>query len=181
VLIYTAITSLDGYVADARGDFTWGAPDEAVHAAVNDLERPVSTYLYGRRMYEVMVVWEAMDLAGQPALIRDYAEIWRAAEKVVHSRTLAAPSTPRTRIEREFDAEAVRELKARTEVSVGGPELAAHAFAAGLVDACHLFLAPVTVGGGKRALPDGVRLDLELLGERRFDSGFVHLHHRVLA
>jgi dihydrofolate reductase len=150
-----------------------------VHAFVNDVERPVGTYLYGRRMYEVLAVWETMD--DEHPLMRDYAEIWRAADKVVFSRSLAGVSTARTRLEREFDAEAVRRMKAEAtrDLSVGGPELAGQAMAAGLVDECHLFLAPVVVGGGTRALPDRVRLDLELLDERRFGNGTVHLHYRV--
>jgi dihydrofolate reductase len=150
-----------------------------VHAFVNDVERPIGTYLYGRRMYEVLAVWETMD--DEHPLMRDYAEIWRAADKVVFSRSLAGVSTARTRLEREFDAEAVRRMKAEAtrDLSVGGPELAGQAMAAGLVDECHLFLAPVVVGGGTRALPDRVRLDLELLDERRFGNGTVHLHYRV--
>jgi dihydrofolate reductase len=150
-----------------------------VHAFVNDLERPIGTYLYGRRMYETMVYWETDD---DPAPVaRDYGEIWRAAEKVVYSRTLAAVSSERTRLEREFDADAITRMKerARSDVSIGGPELAGHAFAAGLVDECHLLLVPVLVGGGKRALPAGVHSELELQDERRFRSGFVHLHYRL--
>jgi dihydrofolate reductase len=149
---------------------------------VNDLERPVGTYLYGRRMYETMAVWETMDLAGEPPVMRDYAEIWRDTDKVVYSRTLDAPSTPRTRIEPDFDVEVVRRMKASAEsdISVGGPELAAHALRAGLVDEVHLILFPVAVGGGKRALPKGLRLELRLLDERRFESGAVHLHYALL-
>ena len=183
-LVYAAIASLDGYVADAAGDFGWCAPDEEVHGFVNDLERPVGTYLYGRRMYEVMVFWESDDaLAGEPGVMQDYASIWRAADKVVYSRTLESASTERTRIEREFDADAVRRLKdaSESDISVGGAELAGQALRAGLVDECHLFLAPVIVGGGKRALPGDLRLGLELLAERRFGSGFVHLHYGVAA
>jgi dihydrofolate reductase len=180
-LTYTAISSLDGYVADAAGRFDWSEPDVEVHAFVNDLERPVGTHLYGRRMYEVMLAWETLDLSGQPSVIQDYAEIWRAAEKVVYSRTLDAVSSARTRLERDFDPEAVRQLKEASErdLAVGGPELAAHAFRAGLVDECHLFLAPVVVGGGQRSLPDEVRLDLELLDELRFGNGTVYLGYRV--
>jgi dihydrofolate reductase len=179
--MYSAIASLDGYVADAEGRFDWSAPDDEVHAFVNDLERPVGTYLYGRRMYEVMAAWETMD-AGQP-LVRDFAAIWRAADKIVYSRTLETVSTPRTRLERDFDAAAVRQLKesAGSDISVGGPGLAAHALAAGLVDECHLFLSPVSVGGGTRALPDDVRVDLELLDERRFGNGVVYVRYRVTA
>jgi dihydrofolate reductase len=182
-LIYTAIVSLDGYIEDERGTFDWAAPDEEVHAFVNDLERPVGTYLYGRRMYETMAGWETEPaLAEHSPATRDFAGIWQAADKIVYSRTLQAAATSKTRIEREFDPEAVRELKARAErdLTVGGPALAAHAFAAGLVDETHLFIAPVIVGGGKRALPDGVHVQLELLDERRFAGGTVHLRYRVL-
>jgi dihydrofolate reductase len=182
-LLYAALASLDGYVEDEDGKFDWAEPDEEVHSFVNDLEREVGTYLYGRRMYETMAVWETMPLDEQPGYIRDYAELWRGTDKIVHSRTLDAPSTSRTRIERDFDADAVRRLKdeAERDLAVGGAELAAQALRAGLVDELHLLLAPVVVGGGKRALPDDVRLPLELVGERRFDSGFVHLHYRTEA
>jgi dihydrofolate reductase len=154
-----------------------------VHAFVNDLEREAGTSLYGRRMYETMAVWETLDVSTEPAPMREYAEIWRAADKVVYSRTLARVSTPRTRIEREFDPEAVREMKARAarDITVGGPGLAAHALRAGVVDECHLFLVPVVVGGGTRALPEGLRIDLELADERRFASGVVYLRYRVAA
>jgi dihydrofolate reductase len=180
-LIYSAITSLDGYVADEDGNFDWAAPDEEVHAFVNDLERPVGTYLYGRRMYEVMVAWETMPLADQPSSIRDYAEIWRAADKVVYSTTLEKASSARTRIERNFDPEEVREMKASAgrDISVGGPDLAAQAIEAGLVDEYDVFVTPVVVGGGTRSLPNDVRVMLELLGERRFGNGVVHLHYRT--
>jgi dihydrofolate reductase len=181
-LIYSAITSLDGYVADADGNFDWAAPDEEVHAFVNDLERPIGTYLYGRRMYEVLRYWATAPTdAGQPPFMRDYAEIWQAADKVVYSRSLESVDTPRTRLERAFDPSAIREMKASSDrdLSVGGPHLAADALGAGLVDELHLFCNPVVVGGGNRALPDGVRLDLELLDERRFGNGVVHLHYRA--
>ena len=180
-LIYSALASLDGYVADESGNFDWAKPDEEVHRFVNDLERPVGTHLYGRRMYEVMVFWETVDVADGPPYVRDYAEIWRAADKIVYSRTLETVSSARTRLERDFDPEAVRRLKATAErdLAVGGPRLAGQALAAGLVDEIHLFVAPVVVGGGTRSLPDGVRVDLELLDERRFDSGFVYLRHRT--
>ncbi|WP_040600886.1 dihydrofolate reductase family protein [Patulibacter medicamentivorans] len=181
-LIYAAIASLDGYVEDEEGRFDWAAPDEELHAYVNDLERPIGTYLYGRRMYETMVFWEtASSDAGEPAVLSDYAGIWRAAEKVVYSRTLQAVSSARTRIERELDRDAVQRLKrsSATDIAVGGAQLAGHAIGAGLVDECHLFLCPIVVGGGKRALPDHVRTRLELLGERRFPSGVVHLHYRL--
>jgi dihydrofolate reductase len=180
-LIYSAISSLDGYVADEQGNFDWAAPDEEVHRFVNDVERPIGTYLYGRRMYEVMVAWETLETGDKPAFVRDYAEIWRAADKVVYSTTLAAPSSARTRIERDFDAESVRQLKAALarDVSVGGSALAAEAIEAGLVDDWHLFLAPVVVGGGTRALPDDVHVQLELLDARRFGNGMVYLRYRT--
>jgi dihydrofolate reductase len=181
-LIYSAIMSLDGYTADADGRFEWAAPDEEVHAFVNELERPVGTYLYGRRMYETMVFWEtAHTLGDQPPVEQDFTQIWQAADKVVYSTTLKTLSSARTRIERGFDPEAVREMKAAAgrDISVGGPHLAAQAIKAGLVDECHLFVAPIVVGGGKRSLPDDVRLTLELVDERRFGNGMVHLHYRT--
>ena len=181
-LVYTAIASLDGYIEDASGSFSWAAPDEEVHAFVNAQERVIGTYLLGRRMYETMRVWDDPGFAdGEPAVIADYSAIWRAADKIVYSRTLEATTTGRTTLERTFDPEAVRRLKAAAErdISVGGPGLAAEAFRAGLVDELHLFLVPVLVGGGKPALPAGVRLDLELVDQRRFAGGVVHLHHRV--
>jgi dihydrofolate reductase len=182
-LIYSAIASLDGYVADEAGNFDWAAPDEQVHAFINDLMRPVGTHLYGRRLYEVMAPWETDPTLAdhQSPVMRDFAELWQAADKIVYSTTLATPSTARTRIERAFDPQAVRELKAAADrdLIVGGPELAAQAFAAGLVDECSLLLAPIIVGGGKRSLPDHVRLGLELLDERRFDGGMVHLRYRA--
>jgi dihydrofolate reductase len=181
-LIYSAITSLDGYVADEDGNFDWAAPDEDVHSFVNDLERPVGTYLYGRRMYEVMVYWETEPaVAGQPPVARDYAEIWRAADKIVYSRTLETVSSAGTRIERDFDPEAVRRMKASAgrDITVGGPDLAAQAIRAGLVDELQLFVTPIVVGGGKRCLPNNVRLELALLDERRFGNGVVHLHYRT--
>lgn len=183
-LICTGITSLDGYVADANGNFDWAAPDEEVHAFVNDLERATGTYLFGRRMYEVMVFWEtAHTLPDLPPVIRDFARLWQAADKIVYSTTLDTVSSARTRIEREFDPEAIRQLKTTTErdISVGGPTLAAHAIRAGLVDEFGLFVAPVAVGGGKPFLPDGIRLNLELLDERRFGSGFVYLRYGAMA
>jgi dihydrofolate reductase len=181
-LIYSALTSLDGYVADEDGNFHWAKPSEEVHVFINDLERPVGTYLYGRRMYDVMSYWETADTAAdQPPFIRDYTKIWQATDKIVYSRTLAEASSARTRIERDFDIDAVQQLKATSDrdISVGGPELAGQAIKAGLVDEIHLFLAPVVVGGGKQSLPDDVRLDLELLDERRFANGMVHVHYRT--
>jgi dihydrofolate reductase len=178
-LTYTAITSLDGYVEDEHGRFDWAAPDEEVHAFANDLERPIGMHLYGRRMYETMVYWETDD--DQAAVARDFAETWRAAEKVVYSRTLQAVSSERTRIEREFDVAAIKRLKqsSRSDISIGGAELAGQAIAEGLVDECHLLLVPVIVGGGTRALPAGVHAQLELLDERRFQSGVVYLRYRL--
>jgi dihydrofolate reductase len=178
-LSYSAITSLDGYVNDESGGFEWAAPDEQVHAFVNDLERPIGTYLYGRRMYEVMQFWETVSTESEPAVMQDYTQLWRAADKVVYSTSLDAVSSARTRIERTFDPSAVRELKASADVSIGGPGLAAHALRAGLVDELHQFLNPVIVGGGTHWLPPGLRLDLELLDEARFPSGVIHLHYRV--
>lgn len=182
-LIYSIITSLDGYVADEDGTFDWAEPDEEAHAFINDLERPIGTYLYGRRMYEMMIGWETdHTLADQSPAMSDFARIWQAADKIVYSTTLGTPSTARTRIERAFDAEAVARWKAtRSDMNVSGPVLAAEAFKAGLVDECHLFVAPVIVGGGNRALPDDVRLKLELLDERRFGNGMVHLRYRTAA
>ena len=181
-LIYSAITSLDGYVADETGEFDWAAPDDEVHAAVNDLERTVGTYLYGRRMYDVMAAWETMPTgADQSAVTRDFADIWRAADKVVYSTTLEAARTSRTRVERSFDPTTVRQLvgAAEQDVSVGGAGLAGQALAAGLVDELHQFVTPVVVGGGTGWLPDSVRIDLELVAERRFVGGVVHLHYRT--
>ncbi len=181
-LIYSAIASLDGYVADEEGSFYWAVPDEEAHRFINDLERPIGTYLYGRRMYETMVFWEdPPDLAGKTPSMQNYAQIWQAADKIVYSRTLAEASSARTRIEREFDPEVVRRMKqsAERDITVGGSELAGQALAAGLVDECSLLLAPILVGGGKQAFPDGVRLELELLGERRFGNGMVYVHYRV--
>lgn len=181
-LIYTAIMSLDGYVADARGNFDWSAPDEEVHAFVNDLERPIGTYLYGRRLYDVMKFWEDVDeRRGQRAVANDFARLWKDAEKIVYSRTLERPSTARTRIERDFSPAAVRELKAtaQRDISVGGSELAAQAFAAGLVDECRLFLSPVIVGGGTPGLPQDRLIGLELEAERRFGNGVVYLQYRI--
>ena len=179
-LIYSAIASLDGFIEDADGKFDWAAPDAELHGFVNDLERGVGTHLYGRRMYETMAVWQRMDVSAEPDVMRDYAGIWRDANKVVYSRTLAAASTPRTRIERDFDPEAVRRMKetAGRDLSVGGPGLAAHALRAGIVDEIQLFLVPVVVGGGTRALPDGLRVDLDLLDERRFAGGAVYLRYQ---
>ena len=181
-LIYSAIASLDGYVEDEDGKFDWATPDEEVHAFVNDLERPVGTCLYGRRMYETMAVWETdPGLAELSAASRDFAAIWQAAQKIVYSRTLEAASTARTRIEREFDPDVVRQDKeaAGRDLAVGGAALAAQAFRAGLIDELHLFLTPVLVGGGKRALPEGLNLQLVMLDEHRFRGGTVFLRYRT--
>jgi dihydrofolate reductase len=181
-LIYSALASLDGYVEDEQGGFDWAAPDDEVHAFVNDLERPIGTYLYGRRMYETMTFWETSgDGPDSSAVSRNFAAIWRAAEKIVYSRTLQTLSSAKTRIEPRFDPDAVRRLKETSEadITIGGAELAGQALAAGLVDELHLFLGPVVVGGGKRALPASVRARLELVDERRFRRGVVHLHYRV--
>ncbi len=179
-LIYSLIMSLDGYVADRDGRFDWSVPNEEVHAFINDLERPVGTYLYGRRMYEVMAGWEtAPPQADQPAFEREFAAIWQAANKIVYSTTLESAPTARTRIERHFDPDAVRQLKATAErdLTVAGPHLAANAIQAGLVDEYQLFVTPVIVGGGKPFLPDNVRLQLDLLDERRFGNGVVYLRY----
>jgi len=182
-LIYVTIASLDGYVADPAGDFAWAAPDEEVHAAVNDLQRSVGTYLYGRRMYEVMAPWGSPEAVAedQPPVMRDFARLWQAADKVVYSTTLDAPTTARTRLEPAFDPGAVRALAraADRDVTIGGPTLAAHAWRAGLVDECHTFVVPTLVGGGTPTYPPGVTQRLALVDEHRFAGGFVHLHYRV--
>lgn len=179
-LIYATITSLDGYVEDADGDFGWGAPDEEVFAFINDLVRPVGTYLYGRRMYDTMMFWESF-AARDEALMWEFAETWRAADKIVFSGTLEAATSDRTRIEASFDPRAIRQMKASADkdLTVSGAELAARAFEAGLVDDCHLFLTPVIVGGGKRALPSGAEVLLDLVEMHRFGSGVVHLHYKL--
>lgn len=181
-LTYSAIASLDGYIADEKGEFGWAMPDEEIHGFVNELERPVGTHLYGRRMYEVMKVWETDDfLEGEPAQLRDYAEIWRAADKIVYSRTLDKVETSRTRLERDFDPAAVNALKEteKREISIGGSELAAQALEAGLVDEIHLLLTPIAVGAGKPALPIRNHLPLQLLDRHGFDNGTIYLRYRV--
>ena len=181
-LVYAALCSLDGYTADEDGGFDWAAPGEELHRYVNEMERGLGTYLYGRRMYEVMRFWEDADaLAGEPEVMQDYGRIWRAADKVVYSSTLDTVSTGRTRLERSFDPGAVREMKesADRDLGIGGPTLAAEALRAGLVDDVHLFLSPVTVGGGLPVFPDGLSLSLGLVDERRFADGAVHLHYRA--
>jgi dihydrofolate reductase len=184
-LIYSAIASVDGYIEDAEGRFDWAAPSDEVHAFVNELERTVGTYLYGRRMYETMLFWEnPPELTEQPPTVQEFARIWQAADKIVYSKKLQSATSARTRIERDFDPDAVRELKATAlrDLTIGGAELAARAITAGLVDEYQLFLVPVLVGGGKRALPaDHLRLNLELLEERRFRNGTVCLHYRAVS
>lgn len=183
-LIYSTIMSLDGYIEDEDGSFEWAAPDEEVHAFVNDLERPIGAYLYGRRMYEVMSAWEHPEaFADQSPIAQDFAAIWQAADKIVYSRTLDAVASARTRIERAFEPTAIRSMKAQTrrDLSVGGPDLAAQALRASLVDECQFFLTPILVGGGKPALPSQLRVKLDLLDERRFSSGVVYLRYAVRA
>jgi len=182
-LIYTANTSLDGYTEDMNGKFDWtDHPDEEGFRFITNLIRADGTHLYGRRMYESMMVWETdPNLAGQSPLMRDFAEVWQAADKIVYSRTLEAVSTRKTKIDRNFDPEAIRRLKESVEqdIHIGGAELAAQAFRSGLIDECNLFITPIIVGGGKAALPDNVRLELELLDERRFGNGAVYLRYRT--
>ena len=181
-LIYSAISSLDGYIEDSDGRFDWAMPDEEVHSFINDLERAAGTYLYGRRMYETMRVWETdPSLAAQSPLLSDFAEMWQAAVKIVYSKTLKAVSTRRTQIERNFDPEAIRHLKetAEQDILIGGPDIAAHAFRSELIDECHLFLTPIVVGGGKQSLPNQIRIELELLEERHFGNGMVYLRYLV--
>jgi len=180
-LIYIANASLDGYSEDRDGGIDWGPPDEEYFSFINDLQRPVGTYLYGRRMYRAMVYWETAPVADQPPWIVDFTDMWRAADKVVFSKTLASVSSGRTRVEREFNVEAIGQMKAgeTRDLTVGGADLAAQAFEAGLVDECHLFFWPVVLGGGKHALPRHGRLDLQLVNERRSGRGVVHLHYRV--
>ncbi|MGC9469792.1 MAG: dihydrofolate reductase family protein [Anaerolineae bacterium] len=181
-LIYSALSSLDGYIEDEGGQFDWAVPSDEVHAFINDLTRPVGTHLYGRRMYEVMRVWETEpSLAEQSPVMADFARLWQAADKVVFSRTLQAVSTSRTRLEREFEPDAIRQMKAREEqdLVIGGPTLATIAFRAGLVDECQLFLAPISVGGGKRSLPIGLHLHLDLVEQRQFRNGMVYVRYLI--
>jgi dihydrofolate reductase len=177
MLTYIAIASLDLYAADENGKFDWAMPSKEVHAFVNDLERPFGTHMYGRRLYNVMTAWETIE-SDEPEM-HDFAELWRAADKIVYSTTLRKVTTARTTLERRFDPEVVSRFKAERDVSIGGPTLAAQAFRAGLIDECHLLLSPVIVGGGLPALPLGVRAQLELLSQRRFENGVVHLHYRT--
>lgn len=181
-LIYAAISSLDGYVADSEGNFDWSMPSEEVHRFVNNLERRIGTYLYGRRMYEVMRYWETASTGnGEPSAGQEFAKMWQANDKIIYSRSLENVSTARTKLEREFDPAVIRRMKADAsrDIAVSGPTIAGQAMKLGLVDECHLFLSPIVVGGGTPALPDNVRIQLELLDERRFGNGVVHLHYRV--
>jgi dihydrofolate reductase len=181
-LIYSAITSLDGYVADVHGKFDWSEPDEEVHTFVNDLERPIGIYLYGRRMYEVMVYWGSTDrFKDAPSFIQDYARIWQAADKVVYSTTLDSVSSAKTRIAERFDPNGIRQLKdiADRDISIGGADLAGQAMKAGLVDDYHVLVSPVVVGGGHKALPDDIHMKLQLQDHRSFDNGVVHLHYQL--
>jgi dihydrofolate reductase len=181
-LIYSAITSLDGYIADEQGNFDWAAPDEEVHGFVNEMTRPIGTFLFGRRMYEVMAAWETMPTSGgAPLVMQDFAGIWQAADKIVYSRSLETASSTKTRIERDFDPDSIQQLKARTErdIGVGGAELAGEAIKAGLVDEIIQFVTPVVVGGGNYWLPKQTRVNLDLLDERRFESGVVYLRYRT--
>jgi dihydrofolate reductase len=181
-LIYAAISSLDGYVADSEGNFDWSMPSEEVHRFVNNLERRIGTYLYGRRMYEVMRYWETASTGnGEPSAGQEFAKMWQATDKIIYSRSLENVSTARTKLEREFDPAVIRRMKADAsrDIAVSGPTIAGQAMKLGLVDECHLFISPIVVGGGTPALPDNVRIQLELLDERRFGNGVVHLHYRV--
>jgi dihydrofolate reductase len=180
-LVYVANMSLDGYTEDRDGGIDWGPPDEEYFGFINDLERAVGTYLYGRRMYEAMLYWESAPIANQPPWVADFTNIWRAADKVVFSKTLATVSSGRTTLEREFDVEAIQRMKADQshDLTVGGADLAAQAFEAGLVDECHLIFWPVVLGGGTHALPTDARVDLQLLDAGRFRSGIAHLHYRI--
>jgi dihydrofolate reductase len=180
-LTYSVHTSLDGYTNDANGKFDFTAPDEEVHAFVNDQERGVGTYLFGRRMYETMAVWETWDTTTEPEVVRDFAQIWSRASKVVYSKGLHTVGTRQTRIEREFVPDEVRAIKEASaeNVGIGGATLAGAAFKAGLVDEIHLYLSPVIVGGGTRALPDDILLNLQLLDEHRFTSGVAYLSYAV--
>ena len=180
-LIYVANTSLDGYTEDRDGVIDWGTPDEEYFGFINDLMRPAGTYLYGRRMYEAMVYWETAPVADQPPWVVDFTHRWRQADKVVYSKTLDSVSSGRTTLEREFDAGRVLRMKAEAtgDLTVGGAELAAQAFGAGLVDECHVLIWPIVLGGGKHAFPGHDHLALELVDERRSRNGVAHLHYRV--
>ena len=180
-LIYVVNASLDGFSEDRDGGIVFGSPDEEYFGFINDLERSVGTYLYGRRMYEAMMFWETSPIADQPPWVVDFTNLWRSADKVVYSKTLASVSSGRTTLEQEFDVEAVWRMKAgqANDLTVGGADLAARAIGAGLVDECHVFFWPIVFGGGKQAFPRHERLELQLLDERRLRSGIVHLHYRI--
>jgi dihydrofolate reductase len=181
-LIYSAIASLDGYVEDPAGGFDWAEPDGEVHSFVNDMERPIGTYLYGRRLYETMLFWEtAHTIPDRPSYVRDYTDIWQAADKIVFSKTVDSVSSAKTRIEHSFDPDAIRRLKAaaQRDLTIGGAELAGQALKAGLVDELHLLAVPVVIGGGKRWLPDGVYLHLTLVDTQRFAGGVVFVSYRL--
>lgn len=180
-LIYSAITSLDGYVADESGTFDWAMPDEEVHAFINDLERPIGTYLYGRKMYETMVVWSTMNVENEPDCMRDYAQIWKAADKIVYSKTLKKVSSSKTFIKTNFEPQDIKRLKqsSTSDLAIGGPQIAAEAIKAGLVDEYHQFIAPVIIGSGNAWLPDNVRINLELVDQKRFPNGFIYLRYRL--
>src|ERR687886_543438 len=183
-LIYVMPRSLDGYIEDDTGKFDWATPDEEGFAFINALQRPIGMYLYGRKMYETMAIWATPDLIpGRTPAMLDFAQIWQAADKIVYSKSLETVSTPKTRLEREFDPQAVRDLKAQLphDISVGGPTLAAHAIRAGLVDEIHLFVVPIVIGGGKQVLPSNVRVNLKLLDEHRFANGMVYLCYHTRA
>jgi dihydrofolate reductase len=181
-LVYSGLVSLDGCIADSRGNFEWAAPSEEVHAFINDLERPFGTFLLGRRMYDVLQVWETIGGSDEPEVMKDYASIWRAADKIVFSAQLTELTTKRTRIERRFDPNAIRAFieTADRDISIGGAGLAAEAIRAGLVDEFHLLVFPLIVGGGTQFFPRDVDLKLELVDERRFDDGVVFLRYTAL-
>ena len=181
-LIYATPTSLDGYIADETGNPDWAAPDEEGFAFISDLLRPIGLYLYGRKMYETMAIWQTPDaIPGLPSAMLNFAAIWQAADKIVYSKSLEIVSTPKTRLEREFDPQAVRDLKAQLphDISVAGPNLAAQAIRARLVDEYQLLVVPIVLGGGKRVLPSNVGLKLDLLDERRVGNGWVYLRYRT--
>jgi dihydrofolate reductase len=179
-LVYAVLASLDGYVADEAGNFDWAAPGEDVHRFINELERSVGTYLFGRRLYEIMAVWQDFpDIEQEPEVIGEYAAIWQSADKIVYSETLAAVTTPKTRLDRSFDPQSVRAMVTDQEqdVSIGGPTLASHALRAGIVDDIHLFIVPHIVGGGTPCWPAGLPLQLDLAEQERFSDGTVYLHY----
>ena len=183
-MIYFTPTSLDGYIADETGNPDWAAPDEEGFAFISDLLRPIGLYLYGRKMYETMAIWETPDvIPGRTPGMLDFARIWQAADKIVYSKSLETVSTPKTRLKREFEPQLVRDLKAQLphDLSVGGPALAAQALRAGLVDEYHLLVVPTMLGGGKRVLPSNVCVRLGLLDERRFANGWVYLRYHTQA